>query len=327
MFDIQQVLVSLANKRPVFHNEADFQHALAWEIRESYDCKIRLEKRMDIRAGKRSYLDVWVEHQGKTYGIELKYKIRGSEYVHDGETFSFLNQAAHDIGRYDVTKDLQRLEQMVSLGLVDEGVMILLTNDAAYYREPSIEKFTADRDFRIHEGRLLAGELKWSEFTGEGTMKGRTDPISLQGRYTVKWQDYRSFGPANFVMKMLLIPIRSNEWQSSEVNKESTEIHIERLDHVEASMPIRKAATLGTTERVRAYIREQLHIAKLNGDAYCDLISGDIHRLLALQSNMPTVCQAMISIPEYRFEILQDSPSGKTSTKKIRYVFDRKNDH
>lgn len=45
MIDIEQVLKELAKKRPVFHSEADFQHALAWEIQITYpDANIRLEK-------------------------------------------------------------------------------------------------------------------------------------------------------------------------------------------------------------------------------------------------------------------------------------------
>ena len=31
VFDVEAVLASLAAKRPVFHSEADFQFAFAWE--------------------------------------------------------------------------------------------------------------------------------------------------------------------------------------------------------------------------------------------------------------------------------------------------------
>ncbi|MEJ8303528.1 hypothetical protein [Saccharibacillus sacchari] len=313
-FDMDTVLSSLAHKRPLFHNEADFQHALAWEIREMYDCKIRLEKRIDIQAGKRTYLDIWIEHEGQTYGIELKYKIRGAEYVHEEETFSFLNQSAHDIGRYDIVKDVQRLEQMVRLGRIHKGMLILVTNDAAYYRHPGVEKFTADRDFRIHEGRMLTGQMRWSDLTGAGTMKGRTEPISLQGSYPMRWQDYSTFETAAFAMRRLLVSITSNGLSADvDVAPPAT------APEVVAPEPVIAAALPGATERARIYIREQLRTAKSNGDAYCDLISGDIHRVLNFKNSMPIVCQAMISIPEYRFRILSDSPSGKTSTKKIRY--------
>ncbi|WP_267897277.1 arylamine N-acetyltransferase [Peribacillus saganii] len=36
---------------------------------------------------------------------------------------------------------------------------------------------------------------------------------------------------------------------------------------------------------------------------------------------MPTVCNAMVSIPGYAKTIIQDTPSGKSSTKVVRYFF------
>ena len=35
MLDIHQIMADLAKRRPVFHSEADFQHALAWLIHET----------------------------------------------------------------------------------------------------------------------------------------------------------------------------------------------------------------------------------------------------------------------------------------------------
>ena len=41
---------SLAAKRPIFHSEADFQHALAWEVQLAHpNAGIRLEKRVAVR--------------------------------------------------------------------------------------------------------------------------------------------------------------------------------------------------------------------------------------------------------------------------------------
>ena len=44
MLDIPELMRELARERPLFHSEADFQHALAWRIHETIsDCGIRLE--------------------------------------------------------------------------------------------------------------------------------------------------------------------------------------------------------------------------------------------------------------------------------------------
>ena len=57
MIDITDVLDELSKNRPVFHSEADFQHALGWKIHEKYpDFNIRLEKRVNLNANE-IYLD------------------------------------------------------------------------------------------------------------------------------------------------------------------------------------------------------------------------------------------------------------------------------
>lgn len=188
--NIVAIMTHLAEKRPIFHNEADFQHALAWEIRERYpESTIRLEKRVQGSDAK-LYLDIWVQYEGKKYAIELKYKTKGIECRIDNEDFSLSNHGAQDIGRYDVLKDLQRLEYMTSTGVADEGYLIFLTNDPFYYTDPGQDKPTADRDFRLHEGRELSGRMAWGEQTGFGTMKGREEPISLNGHYHLRWLPY-----------------------------------------------------------------------------------------------------------------------------------------
>lgn len=208
--NIQEIMDSLARMRPVFHNEADFQHALAWELRERYECKIRLEQRMEIDPKRRTYLDILLEKEGRRTAIELKYKMRAIDYMIDGEKFSLANQGAQDIGRYDVLKDLQRLEQMVNRNLADEGYLIYLTNDASYYQDPGIEKSTADREFRIHEGRVLTGVLAWSENAGEGTMKGREEAIVLEGSYEMNWRLYSQLDQSSAgSMKSLIVPVQS----------------------------------------------------------------------------------------------------------------------
>lgn len=47
MINMNKVLSTLSVKRPIFHSEADFQHSLAWEIREHYpESEIRLETKI-----------------------------------------------------------------------------------------------------------------------------------------------------------------------------------------------------------------------------------------------------------------------------------------
>ncbi|MCU6796824.1 hypothetical protein OB236_32335 [Paenibacillus sp. WQ 127069] len=195
--NLQLIITNLSRKRTVFHNEADFQHALSWEIRECYpDAKIRLEIKVH-GANTKVYLDILVHYEERKYAIELKYKTRTLECFVEDEEFSLNNHGAQDVGRYDVLKDLQRLERMVTAGVVDQGYLVFLTNDSSYYSDPQHDKQTADKDFRIHEGSIVHGQLNWNEQTGIGTMKGREQSIILQFQYDLKWVSYSHIGDSS----------------------------------------------------------------------------------------------------------------------------------
>jgi hypothetical protein len=45
MITLENTLPSLSRERPIFHSEADFQHALAWHIHPRHpDTRVRLEQ-------------------------------------------------------------------------------------------------------------------------------------------------------------------------------------------------------------------------------------------------------------------------------------------
>lgn len=195
--DIRSILKSLSKKRPIFHSEADFQHALAWEIQRKYPgAKIRLELHPK-RLGAREYLDILVEYKGKTYAIELKYKTKKLSYIDkDDEEFNLLNQSAQDIGRYDFIKDVVRLEGFVKKHKNSVGYAIILTNDRGYWRQSNRD--TVDSDFRIHEAKELRGSLKWDIRASEGTRRGRDIILKLNGFYTINWNHYSDINNSEF---------------------------------------------------------------------------------------------------------------------------------
>ena len=76
MIEVADILGELGNQRPVFHSEADFQHAFAWALhRRLPDAKVRLEFPVSRERG-RWYLDVWVVQGNAILAVELKYKTR-----------------------------------------------------------------------------------------------------------------------------------------------------------------------------------------------------------------------------------------------------------
>ena len=224
MLDIVSLMSALSNHRPIFHSEADFQHAFAWQIHKMMPSwKIRLEfnpfpsnrslsnpkgifrhsKDLSKSQGflinpfppnkKRIYLDIWIPN--RKIAIELKYCTRGLSLEYDAELFGLTDQGAQDTRRYDFLKDMERLEGLINdeNRPISTGVALLLTNDPLYWKDPS-QKDTIDAAFRIHEGRKIASEkLEWGASASAGTKKGREASICLKNFYNLQWQNYSCF--------------------------------------------------------------------------------------------------------------------------------------
>jgi len=164
--ELVSIISRLSKERKLFHSEADFQLALAWEIHKNPGVKVRLEKHMTLpKDEKNLYLDIWVKFNGKKYGIELKYKTKKIDIELDGESYSLKGQAAQDFARYDYLKDVHRLEEFKEkkqIDKIDIGYAVFLTNDPIYWGKGK-EKDPNDKDFRIYEGRTIAGGkgLSW----------------------------------------------------------------------------------------------------------------------------------------------------------------------
>ena len=189
MLEIASLMTGLSKVRPAYHSEADFQHALAWEIHQSNpNSQVRLEYKPPFLDG-RAYVDIWSGIGSHQYAIELKYKTRGLRFDIHGEVFELLNQSAQDIGRYDFLWDICRLEMITSHSANVVGYAVLLTNDPSYWTEAR-DNGTVDAAFRLHEGRILKGQFGWGPAASEGTKRDREDPISLKGTYKLQWKDY-----------------------------------------------------------------------------------------------------------------------------------------
>lgn len=201
---VQASLARLAERRPVFHSEADFQHALAWQLQLDHpSATIRLETRP--LAGRSVFLDLALTLDGVRTAIELKYLVRALVTEIDGERFELRAQSAHDVRRYDVVKDLRRLEEVVDARAADVGVMVAITNDPAYWT-PGREG-TIDASFRLHDGAALAGSLGWAEHAGAGTTAKRTEFLSLGGSYVTAWSDYSDTGDRSGRFRQLLLEV------------------------------------------------------------------------------------------------------------------------
>ena len=189
------IIDRLSSLRPIFNMEKDFQLALGWEIQKKIpDWSVRFEYKPP-NFKKRIFVDLWIKGD-QTSAIELKYKTRKLDVNVKGESFNLLDQSAQDIGRYDFLKDVERLENIVSTHNNVKGYAVILTNDSAYWKSPTTE--TVDAEFRMHEGRILNGELAWGTEAGAGTMRKREKPIKLTGTYKLSWKDYSQVSSTSY---------------------------------------------------------------------------------------------------------------------------------
>ncbi|MCW5941836.1 MAG: hypothetical protein KIS66_06375 [Fimbriimonadaceae bacterium] len=185
---LDDALVSLAARRPGFHSEADFQFDLAWRHRIL---------RQDIEAASKCPCPALRERRSSTCSSATappEPRSRSSTgkcplaVTHGGEDYRLKDAVAHDINRYDFVKDLQRTEELLAIGHVDQAYALALTNQPKYW-EPRFARGRVDEAFRIEEGELVQGELAWAPNTG-GTAKGREAPIVLKRAYRMAWRDF-----------------------------------------------------------------------------------------------------------------------------------------
>jgi len=188
---ITQAMTSLAKRRPIFHSEADFQHALAWELRHiDSNLDIRLEVPFPLNSERR-YVDVIIRSGDRIVYLELKYKTREARHHHKEELFELKNQGANDQGAYDILKDLGRIEDFVGRTPNSEGFVIVISNDSRYWSQPALRsKPSIDEEFKLTHNRKIQGTLRWRSSAGQGSIKGRELPIQLRQSYVARWGDY-----------------------------------------------------------------------------------------------------------------------------------------
>ncbi|MBD3730886.1 MAG: hypothetical protein IE933_14395 [Sphingomonadales bacterium] len=164
---------------------------------------LRLEVPFEFE--KRGSTDIVVRLEDASVGIELKYLTRRLACEFEGEMFRLKAHGATDLRRYDILKDVQRLERF-NLAHGGPSYVIALTNDPAYWREVA-RTGTIDAAFRLCDGRTVTGECRWAEHAAPGSIRNREDCITLRGHYSMRWQAYSDLGMASGQFRYLLIPV------------------------------------------------------------------------------------------------------------------------
>ncbi len=206
--EVSDVMSALADRRRVFHSEADFQHAFAWEVhRRDELMQVRLETRPE--SGVHLDLEFSRPDLRSSTAIELKYLTALWSGQIDGEMIDLKSQGAQDIRAYDVVKDVVRVERFCLGRVGRNGAVIAMTNDSSYWRAPTHSRETNAKAFRLYEGVQLAGRRAWGPLTGAGTRRNREADLILAGTHAIHWEPYSALpgGARNNELRYFVVEI------------------------------------------------------------------------------------------------------------------------
>ena len=165
-------------------DEKGIQMYVGWELTKKlglYDSSNDKEHKLNLQferkifnkvIGKKDYLDIFLLHEDKRIGIELKFKTKGirstkkvgKKYIEDKiETqkrkekfqYHFSNQGAETNGHHSFFWDLHRLNDFINKKEIELGYQIFITNDPSYWKEKTnvMKKYII-----VNQGREISEE-------------------------------------------------------------------------------------------------------------------------------------------------------------------------
>ncbi|GMA91949.1 hypothetical protein GCM10025869_24780 [Homoserinibacter gongjuensis] len=168
--------------------------------------------RLEVPLSPREYADiVVVGPDDSAVVIELKYLTRKWSGPVAGEQFALKNHSALDLRRYDVMKDIRRVEQFIAERPGWSGYVVTLANDAGYWTPPRGERVSNDSEFRIHDGVVInPGPRGWASKTA--STRKREAAIHIGGTYALRWADYTTLDASIAgAFRYLIVPVSLSE--------------------------------------------------------------------------------------------------------------------
>ena len=200
--DMHALMVGLSKERPIFHNEAEFQHALAWHIHTLQpDRRVRLEARLGG-----AFVDLWLPDTHTA--VELKFGRHNFETVHAGEIYD-LRTGAADVTAYSFVRDIERLESLAAEGEIATGFAGLLSNDPWLWTPPQSGSAMIFDAFRLHDTQpALTGRRSVTAVATPKIAKAHP-PVTLAGSYAPTWRAYAEHtGTGRGVFRYLTVKVQ-----------------------------------------------------------------------------------------------------------------------
>jgi hypothetical protein len=162
--------------------------------------------RLEVRRAEGERLDLLCFGSAGRTAIEFKYFTArwDGEDPDTGEQFHLRAHAADDVARRDFVFDIARLERLCANDrTLTNGFAVMLTNHQALWKPATRSQATRDQEFRIHDGRVLAGTLRWGT---EGSYFANNQR-DLVGSYQLTWNDYTTPNGKNGEFRWLGVEI------------------------------------------------------------------------------------------------------------------------
>ena len=131
------------------------------------------------------------------------------------------------------------------------------------------------------------------------------DPLTLEGLVMI-----RKLDPGPESTSSLLSKRKIMQSKNPNVNVASQKIYLQ------------KGVKMPGTAEIRRYILDTFEQYRARGEDTCTLVSGEIHAAMGLQNTMPSVCNVMYKLKGSGDQVLHSTPSGKSSTIRIKYYLE-----
>ena len=178
-----EIMTVLAEKRPEFCSEADFQFALGWEIKEKFhDVEIRFECPALLDGKFYVEIDIVVKLNNELFPIELKNPTKEGGRTTDN--------------RCDMVRDIERLEKLQSKNLmvpdftnshIREGFVIWLTDNEAYRKDTA----------SVHNCDIRDGVRVNRDYLYHAGKKAGMPIAKIANNYKIKWEKYKNGDDSN----------------------------------------------------------------------------------------------------------------------------------
>lgn len=212
--EIENVMLDFSNNGKVFFNEAHFQSEftikLSKRLSKLGNYNLTLEYSPNFRKYRADLLIADIKSNEKII-IEFKYVVKKQlvKIANSNLNINLKSQGAYDVRRYQIWKDISKIEDLINNKKCSEGYFILLTNADNLINPLKCSNISYYFDISNGSHPLKAGTLYWNQncpkYKSGKTTKRYPNKISISKTYNFSYINYITQNYNNF--KYLILPI------------------------------------------------------------------------------------------------------------------------